>query len=294
MTGEYWCCDLHVVEMADDAVQTAALPLSISAWVPRDRLDQTFRKAVGAMSAWMDWHGRWPEDAQFGATGSEQYDGVQVVFHSDDPELSRWTKDHTVFVHVDKLVRPDHVRKIAKRRVRRCSGHRVSVGEGGTEVRRIWQAGEVVRSSWRRSIGSCTGCTEQLPLTVRQGWVGVADLRGGRCPGFVVAVATLVEWQTSNGRRTGNWNEPSWSCWSNVLRTRRSARPTPRAQCTRGTMTAGAPSWSRPAARPGGSSRLARWTSLRVDTLSTQRKPAVRSASAAADTLRSRCGGAIV
>ncbi|WP_167739538.1 hypothetical protein [Streptomyces subrutilus] len=35
------------------------------------------------------------------------------MFHSDDPELGRWTSDHTVFVHADKRVTPDRVREIA-------------------------------------------------------------------------------------------------------------------------------------------------------------------------------------
>ncbi|MEU9233982.1 hypothetical protein [Streptomyces subrutilus] len=115
VTGEYLCCDLEAVERADDAVLTPALPLSISAWVPRDRLEQPFLEAVGTMSASMDWHGRWPGDTRSGTTGSEQYDGVQAVLHGDDPELGRWTSDHTVFVHVDKRVTPDRVRRIAER-----------------------------------------------------------------------------------------------------------------------------------------------------------------------------------
>ncbi|WP_443070337.1 hypothetical protein [Streptomyces sp. QHH-9511] len=113
-TGEDLCCDLDDVATAADAVLWDELPLSVSAWVPRDGVEQPFLRAVGAMSGSMDWHGRWPEDPESGTAGSEQYDGGQVVFHSDDPELSRWTEDHTVFVHVDKRSGPDRARMPAE------------------------------------------------------------------------------------------------------------------------------------------------------------------------------------
>ncbi|MCT4357886.1 hypothetical protein M5362_32835 [Streptomyces sp. Je 1-79] len=114
VTGDYLHCDFDDVAIADDATLSAALPLSMSAWCPRGRLEQSFFNALGAMSASMDWHGRWPEDPESGTGGSQQYDGVQVVFHSDDPDLARRTGDHTVFVHVDRRMNPDRVRKLVE------------------------------------------------------------------------------------------------------------------------------------------------------------------------------------
>ncbi|MBT2438566.1 hypothetical protein J7E93_00165 [Streptomyces sp. ISL-36] len=114
VTGDYLSCDIDVAA-ADEAELEAELPLSMSAWVPRGDVERPFLSAVGTMSASMDWHGLWPEDAERGLVGSAQYDGVQVVFHGDDPELLRWTALHTVFVHVDKRCGPDRARMLAAR-----------------------------------------------------------------------------------------------------------------------------------------------------------------------------------
>ncbi|MCX2185065.1 hypothetical protein KV205_31820 [Streptomyces sp. SKN60] len=72
-----------------------------------------FLRAVGEDPAMIGWRGRWP-----GAHGRDQYDGVQVSFHSDDVELdpdSGPVGTHTVFLHVDKGCPSERVRELAAR-----------------------------------------------------------------------------------------------------------------------------------------------------------------------------------
>lgn len=111
-TGEYLRFEADVTT-ADDATLEAALPLGFSDWVPRGGVEDLFVAALGRGLAEIEWSGTWPEDPETEHRGSARYDGVSVVFHSDQAQWDRWTEHHTVFVHVDKYGDLPRARKLA-------------------------------------------------------------------------------------------------------------------------------------------------------------------------------------
>ncbi|MEV4972111.1 hypothetical protein [Streptomyces scopuliridis] len=88
------------VATADDASWEAHLPLGVTEHVPRGSVEERFVAALGEGVAAIDWHGLWPDEPEANRYGDAMYDGVQVVFHGERAQLSRWTEHHTVFVHV--------------------------------------------------------------------------------------------------------------------------------------------------------------------------------------------------
>lgn len=115
-TGEALRFDLDVATL-DDAELRTHLPLSFSEDVePGDagELAERFRAALGEGMASIRWDGRWPDDPETDSYGHWGYDGVQIVFHSDEAQYDdKWTEDHTVFVHVSKHDDPDRARTLA-------------------------------------------------------------------------------------------------------------------------------------------------------------------------------------
>ncbi|MFD9611511.1 hypothetical protein ACFWWS_19340 [Streptomyces sp. NPDC059083] len=103
------------VARAEDAEIRAALPLCVSGDVPLGALGRDLPRALGAVTASMDWHGRWPDDRDTGRPGSNQYDGVQLVLHGEEAEGSEWTPHHTVLVHLDKREDASRARRLAAR-----------------------------------------------------------------------------------------------------------------------------------------------------------------------------------
>ncbi|MEU7278545.1 hypothetical protein AB0A69_07110 [Streptomyces sp. NPDC045431] len=102
VTGEYVWFDLEVTAL-DDTELEAHLPLSVREDVPTGSVEERFVAALGRGAAAIEWHGMWPDDPEGGRYGSPKYDGVQVVFHCDDPQWGEWAEHHTVFVHVTKF-----------------------------------------------------------------------------------------------------------------------------------------------------------------------------------------------
>ncbi|MFE2021456.1 hypothetical protein ACFW9O_25775 [Streptomyces sp. NPDC059499] len=80
----------------------ALLPFILDVDMPVDELEESFVRALGAGPATIDWAGAWPNAPELGLVADPLFEGVQVVFNSDDPGWERPAHDHTVFVHLSK------------------------------------------------------------------------------------------------------------------------------------------------------------------------------------------------
>ncbi|MFD9359781.1 hypothetical protein [Streptomyces sp. NPDC060031] len=110
--GEDLWFDLDVTT-ADDCALEPHLPLDIGGLDVPAGVEDRFVAALGRGMAAIDWHGSWPDDPEAGQYASPKYDGVQVVFHGDDPQWGSSAHDHTVFVHVGKFGDPCRARDLA-------------------------------------------------------------------------------------------------------------------------------------------------------------------------------------
>ncbi|WP_369144591.1 hypothetical protein [Streptomyces sp. R44] len=112
VTGEYLFCELDLGTAGDDEIR-AELPLCLSAKVPFAAVGPEIVRAVGDGTTDISWRGRWPDDPDAECSGSDKYDGVQLVLHGDTAQIDDWTPHHTVFVHVDKWGDLPRARKLA-------------------------------------------------------------------------------------------------------------------------------------------------------------------------------------
>ncbi|MFJ3876874.1 hypothetical protein ACIPW5_05400 [Streptomyces sp. NPDC090077] len=110
--GEDLWFDLDVTT-ADDRALEPHLPLDMVGMHVPVGIEDRFTAALGRGMAAIDWHGAWPDDPEVGQYASPKYDGVQIVFHGDDPQLDSPAHDHTVFVHVGKFGCPSRARDLA-------------------------------------------------------------------------------------------------------------------------------------------------------------------------------------
>ncbi|SFF95753.1 hypothetical protein SAMN02787118_11443 [Streptomyces mirabilis] len=78
------------------------LPIVVDADVPVDGVEQSFVRALGTGPATIDWQGVWLDAPELGLLANSKYEGVRVVFHTDDVDWERPAGDHTVFVHITK------------------------------------------------------------------------------------------------------------------------------------------------------------------------------------------------
>ncbi|MFK0016932.1 hypothetical protein [Streptomyces sp. NPDC091027] len=99
--GEDLWFDLDVTT-ADDRALEPHLPLEILGMNAPVGVEDRFVAALGRGMAAIDWYGSWPDRPEAGQYAAPKYDGVQVVFHGDNPDFASSTHDHTVFVHVSK------------------------------------------------------------------------------------------------------------------------------------------------------------------------------------------------
>ncbi|MGW0121148.1 hypothetical protein [Streptomyces sp. NPDC003327] len=103
-TGTYLFCELDLDTATDDEIR-AELPLALSGDVPSavaEAIAEAVVRAADQGQGTVEWHGRWPDDAESDSRGSAKYDGVQLLLHGDRAQIGDWTPHHTVFVHVDK------------------------------------------------------------------------------------------------------------------------------------------------------------------------------------------------
>ncbi|MFJ4844924.1 MULTISPECIES: hypothetical protein [unclassified Streptomyces] len=102
------------VTAADDPALERHLPFDLMVDVPGGGVEERFAAVLGRGTAAISWRGMWPDDPETGRHGSLKYDGVQVVFHGNNPQLGPpWAADHTVHVHVDRLGDLARARKLA-------------------------------------------------------------------------------------------------------------------------------------------------------------------------------------
>ncbi|MFF2780585.1 hypothetical protein ACFVU3_37515 [Streptomyces sp. NPDC058052] len=99
--GEDLWFDLDVTT-ADDHVLEPHLPLEIQVEPFPAEVADPFVAALGRGMAAIEWHGSWPDEPEAGRYGNPKHDGVQVIFHGDNPGLDSPARDHTVFVHLGR------------------------------------------------------------------------------------------------------------------------------------------------------------------------------------------------
>jgi len=113
--GGWAYVEREFLDVLSDEELAAELPMSVMADVPaHGTVVETFVAALGAgQQAWVEWHGRWPDEPEHGSSGFAQYDGVQVVFHGDEARPGDRTAHHTVFVHLGKWAEPGRAARLA-------------------------------------------------------------------------------------------------------------------------------------------------------------------------------------